>query len=75
MKPSAIVAHEGRFQYWNNGSSYAITSIPCYIPDSGTSYKSPSLNSSGMGTSIINNTETYYPAISTYVKFYYKIND
>lgn len=61
---------EGRFKY----SSGGYTAIPCYANPDNTAY-SPSVNSSGRCTSIYSSSWYYYPAISTYVKFYYKIND
>lgn len=70
---SMNMSAECRFN--SDGNWY--TSIPSYIYHIDTNYKYPSVDSNG---AVLNaytgwGTSYYYPAISTYVKFYYKIND
>lgn len=63
---------ENRFKFDNDP---AYTAIPCYSDNSSGTYYYQSVNSSGRCTSSYRSDWYYYPAISTYVKFYYKIND
>lgn len=62
------MANGNRFQYDFYPNIY--TSIPCYIVG-----RTLSIWGDGYSFSDPGNTDEYYPAISTYVKFYYRIND
>ena len=62
LKPSAIVAWEGRFTYYNNNGNYSITSIPCYVVNSNNIYYSLSLDSSGRAYTSANGGIYYYLA-------------